>query len=78
MANRNTISVLSLYGSFVAFTAFVVVTVLIPLCGRFLTKWFVPVLSAVAGIVIISSFMYNDKNYINEMRMTRIAEANVL
>ena len=76
MANRNTISVLSLYGSFVAFTAFVVVTVLIPLCGRFLTKWFVPVLSAVAGIVIISSFMYNDKNYINEMRMTRSAEAN--
>ena len=76
MANRKTISVLSLYGSFVAFTAFVVVTVLIPLCGRFLTKWFVPVLSAVAGIVIISSFMYNDKNYINEMRMTRSAEAN--
>ena len=52
------------------------VMVLVPLCGRYLAKWFVPVLSAVAGIAIISSFMFTDKNYINEMRMTRSAEAN--
>ena len=49
------------------------VSILIPLCGRYLAKWFVPVLCAVAGIVFTSSFMYRDKNYIDEMRMVRYA-----
>ena len=49
------------------------VSVLIALCGRYLAKWFVPVLCAVAGIVFTSSLMYHDQNYINEMRMVRYA-----
>ena len=52
------------------------IILLIPLTKRFLDKWFVPVLSLLAGIILTSSFMFNDKNYINEMRMTRSAEAN--
>ncbi|MGM9703443.1 MAG: DUF6057 family protein [Prevotella sp.] len=52
------------------------VIVLIPLFVRFLANWLVPVLCAIAGIVITSSFMFTDKNYIYEMRMTRSAEAN--
>jgi hypothetical protein len=49
------------------------VSVLIPLCGKYLSKWFVPVLCAVAGIVYTSSFMYRNQNYIDEMRMVRYA-----
>jgi len=37
------------------------------------TTIFVPVLCAVAGIAFTSSFMYYDKNYIDEMRMVRLA-----
>ena len=36
-------------------------------------KWFVPVLCVVAGIIFTLSFMYRDKNYIEEMRMVRNA-----
>ena len=50
-----------------------IVTVLIPICSRYLTKWFVPVLCALAGIIFTSSLMYHDKNYIDEMHMVRIA-----
>ena len=54
-----------------------VVSVLIPVGGSYLArlniKWFVPVLSAVAGIVFISSLMFRDHNYISEMRMVRYA-----
>ncbi len=50
-----------------------IVSVLIPLCRRYLSQWFVPVLSALAGIVFTLSFMFNDKVYIDEMRMTRYA-----
>ena len=49
-------------------------SVLIPLCSKYLTKWFVPVLCAVAGIAYTWSQMYYDKNYIDEMRMVRYAE----
>lgn len=49
------------------------VSVLIPLCSRYLAKWFVPVLCAIAGIVFTSSLMYHDKNYIDEMHMVRLA-----
>jgi len=50
------------------------VSILIPLCGKYLAKWFVPVLCAIASIVFISSQMFYDQNYIDEMRMVRLAE----
>ena len=49
------------------------VSVLIPLCSKYLAKWFVPVLCAAAGIAFTSSQMYHDQNYIDEMRMVRYA-----
>ncbi len=52
------------------------VSVLIPLCSRYLSKAFVPVLCAVAGIVFTSSLMFRDQNYIDEMRMVRYAETD--
>ena len=52
------------------------VLVLISLFNRYLNKWFVPVLCAIAGVVFTCSFMFNDKNYIEEMRMARSAEAD--
>ncbi len=54
-------------------------SLLFALCGRYvakaqqMTKWFVPVLCAIAGIVFTWSLMYYDKNYIEEMRMVRYA-----
>jgi hypothetical protein len=47
---------------------------LIPLCSRYLNRWFAPVLCAAAGIAFTWSFMYKDSNYIDEMRMVRYAE----
>ena len=52
------------------------VSVFIPLCSRYLSKVFVPVLCAVAGIVFTSSLMFRDQNYIDEMRMVRHAETD--
>ena len=49
------------------------VSVLIPLCGRYLVRWFVPVVCVVAGIFFTSKQMYYDQNYIAEMRMVRYA-----
>ena len=61
----------------ITFLALGVVSVLIPLCSRYLTrpmvKLFAPVLCAIAGIVFTSSQMYYDQNYIKEMRMVRLA-----
>ncbi len=61
----------------IPFWVLAAVSVLIPLCGRYLTrpvfKWIAPVLCAVAGIAFTSSLMFHDKNYINEMRMVRYA-----
>jgi hypothetical protein len=51
-----------------------VVSFLIPLCSRYLTKSFVPALCVVTGIIFTWSFMFQDKNYIDEMRMVRYAE----
>jgi len=48
-------------------------SVVIMLCGKYLAKWFVPVLCAAAGIIFTTSLMYYDKNYIDEMRMVRYA-----
>ncbi len=50
------------------------VSVLIPLCGKFMAKVFVPVLCAAAGIIFTWSLMFHDQNYIDEMRMVRYAE----
>ena len=61
----------------IPFLALGVVSVLIPLCSRYLArpmvKLFVPALCAVIGIVFTSSQMYYDQNYIKEMRMVRLA-----
>ena len=56
------------------FWALGIVSVLIPLYGKNLKYWFVPALSAVAGIIFTCSLMYHDQNYIDEMRMVRYAE----
>ena len=59
----------------IPFWALGVVSVLIPLCGHYLSKLkvFVPVLSAVAGIAFTLSLSFQDRNYIDEMRMVRYA-----
>jgi hypothetical protein len=57
----------------IPFWALGVISLLIPLFGRYLTKWFVPALCTVAGIVFTSSLMFYDRNYIDEMRMVRLA-----
>ena len=44
--------------------------------AKYLSKWFVPAICAVAGIVFTISFMYKDENYIDEMRMVRSAEVD--
>ena len=56
------------------FWALGIVSVLIPLYGKNLKKWFVPVLCATAGIAFTCSLMYHDRGYIDEMRMVRCAE----
>ena len=53
-----------------------VVSVIIPLCGRFLNRWFIPVLCTVAGMILTSSFMFRDRNYFDEMRMVYYAESD--
>ena len=50
------------------------VSVLIPLCSKYLAKWFVPALCALAGVIYTSMQMFYDQNYIDEMRMVRYAE----
>jgi len=60
----------------VPFWALGVITVLIPIVGRYLNKWYVSVLCAAVGIIFTLSLMFTDKNYINEMRMSRYAEAD--
>ncbi len=49
-------------------------SILILLCGKYLAKWFAPVLCATVGILYTSSYMYHDQNYIDEMRMVHYAE----
>lgn len=52
------------------------VSILAVLAGKYLANKFVPVVSAVVGIVFTLSFMYKDNNYTAEMRMVRSAEAD--
>lgn len=49
------------------------ICVCIPLCSRYLVKWYVPVLCTIAGIIFTLSLMFQDRNYIDEMRMSRYA-----
>ena len=62
-----------------------IITILIPLFTRlrgnhhfslFITHYSFPVLCAVAGVVFTCSFMYYDQNYIDEMRMVRLASSD--
>ena len=57
------------------------VSVLIPLIKgtvlreiKPLTSYLLPLISCIAGIVFTSSYMFQDQNYIDEMRMVRYAE----
>ncbi|WP_033150770.1 DUF6057 family protein [Prevotella sp. RM4] len=52
------------------------VSVLISFYGRYLTKWFVPVVCVAIGFFFTTSLMFRDENYINEMRMVRYAESD--
>lgn len=52
-----------------------VILILIPLCSKHLDRWFVSILCAAAGIFYTSCYMFSDKNYLDEMRMVRLAEA---
>ena len=58
----------------IPFMVLAAISVLIPLCSKYLTKAFVPLLCAVAGIIFTSSLTFHDQNYIDEMRMVRYAE----
>ena len=60
-------------GQSIPFWTLGAVSVLIPLCSKYFSRWFAPVLCAIAGIVFTSSLMYHDQNYIDEMRMVRYA-----
>ena len=55
-----------------------IVSLLIPfgkkLADTPLTSYLLPIISAIAGIVFTSSYMFQDQNYIDEMRMVRYAE----
>ena len=57
----------------IPFWALGAVSLLILLCGRYLSQWFVPVICAVAGIIFTLALMFQDRNYIDEMRMVRYA-----
>lgn len=52
------------------------VSILIPLSASSLKSWFVPVLCTVGAIYYINTSMFKDTNYIDEMRMSRAAEAD--
>lgn len=52
------------------------VSILIPLSASSLKSWFVPVLCTVGTIYYINTSMFKDTNYIDEMRMSRAAEAD--
>lgn len=49
---------------------------LIPLCGRFLQRSYVPLISASAGVLFALSLFYRDSTYTTQMRMVRHAEDN--
>lgn len=60
----------------IPFWGLAAVSVFIPLCSKYLNKFYVPILCTIAGVVFTLSFMYHDKNYIDEMRMAHYAESD--
>lgn len=60
----------------IPFWVLAAVSVIIPLCSRYINKLYIPVLCTIAGVVFTHSFMYQDKNYIDEMRIAHYAEAD--
>lgn len=58
----------------IPFWLITLLSILFTLIGRYSAKWFVPVVSVAAGMVFTWSFMFQDKNYVDEMRMVRLAE----
>ena len=52
------------------------ITILIPLCNKYASKWYIPVCCAIAGMALTWSMMFKDKNYIDEMRMARATESD--
>lgn len=53
-----------------------VVTVLISLLSRWANRWYVAVLSALAGIAFAASLTFHDANYLDEMRMLRHTQSD--
>ena len=57
----------------IPFMALAAVSMLLPLCNRYLRQAVIPVLCTLVGIIFTWNQMFYDKNYINEMRMVRYA-----
>ena len=57
----------------IPFMALAAVSMLLPLCNRYLRQAVIPVLCTLVGIIFTWNLMFYDKNYINEMRMVRYA-----
>ena len=57
----------------IPFMALAAVSMLLPLCNRFLRQAVIPMLCTLVGIIFTWNQMFYDKNYINEMRMVRYA-----
>jgi hypothetical protein len=57
----------------IPFMVLAAVSMLLPLCNRFLRQAVIPVLCTLVGIIFTWNQMFYDKNYISEMRMVRYA-----
>ena len=57
----------------IPFMVLAAVSMLLPLCNRYLRQAVIPVLCTLVGIIFTWNQMFYDKNYINEMRMVRYA-----
>ena len=57
----------------IPFMALAAVSMLLPLCNRYLRQAVIPVLCTLVGIIFTWNLMFYDQNYINEMRMVRYA-----
>lgn len=58
----------------IPFWALGATSILITLSHRYISKAFIPAICAIIGICFTYSFMFKDKNYIDEMRMVRYAQ----
>ena len=57
----------------IPFMVLAAVSMLLPLCNRFLRQAVIPMLCTLVGIIFTWNQMFYDKNYISEMRMVRYA-----